>query len=46
MNTIHGQIIQQLNLNTTNIISYANQIPTDRLLLTLLDDEKTEQNAA
>lgn len=46
MNTIQGQIIQQLNLNTTHIISYANQIPTDRLLLTLLDDNKTEQNIA
>ena len=46
MSTIQGQIIQQLDMNTANIISYARQIPSDRLLLTLLEEERTPQNKA
>lgn len=42
MNTISGQIIQQLDTDTSNIVISCNQIPGDRVLLSLLKGEKNE----
>lgn len=39
MNVISEQLIQQLNLNASGIISYADQIPNDTQLLSLLSDQ-------
>ena len=44
MNTISGQIIQQLDMNTSNIVTSCNQIPSDRVLLALLKSEKNDHN--
>lgn len=39
MNVISEQLIQQLNLNASGMISYADQIPNDTQLLSLLSDQ-------
>ena len=44
MNVISEQTIQQLNLNASNVMSYAYQVPNDYLLLSLLSEERSETN--
>ncbi|WWR16403.1 histidine kinase [Lachnospiraceae bacterium JLR.KK008] len=46
LNTISGQIIQQLDLNTSNVITSCSQIPNDHTLLSLLKNKDTRQNRA
>lgn len=46
MNVISEQLIQQLNLKASNIVSYSAQIPNDKLILTLLSQDPSELNKA
>lgn len=46
MGIISEQLIQQLNLTASGIISYSYQIPNDDLLLSLLSNRKEAQNDA
>lgn len=46
MNVISEQLIQQLNLKASNIVSYSAQIPNDKLLLTLLSQDPGKRNKA
>lgn len=46
MNVISGQIVQQLNLKASNIVSYSNLIPNDKLLLTLLSQKRDSRTKA
>lgn len=46
MNVIADQVVSQWDLNTSNIVSFANQIPIDNQLLALLNDETIENREA